>query len=1535
MRFGWVALIFSLSLDFASWAQCTLPTAADTSRCGSGTATLMVSGGTKALYNWYDQGSGGTYLGTGAAITSPLVSSTTDYFVAQFDTGGVTSAIALDGVDDYVAIRDFYYNDVTYSAMTVEAWVRTSDGGNQVIASYDRNRYWRLEINGNGAGTGQVGFDIMTDAGQLDFGSVARVDDGAWHHVAAVYDNGTVSIYIDGVLDNSTTRGSYFGDGSVAYGYWGVGSESSSFDGPKGPTDYFNGDLNDLRIWSVARTAAQISASRNQCLLGAQPGLEVYYRVNGTGATDTIVDYSTSNYHGELKNFTLPGAWINTGNTMYSCPTCESARDTATVSLKVVPTVNLGIDTCLSTALTLDAGAGKSAYLWNTGETTQTINVDSTGFYSVTVDSVGTSCQGSDGISVSLLIQPNGKDTSRCGPGTVDLQTTGSSATFYWYDQASGGTLLGSGATWTSTSITQTDTFYVAAVDLDTSDQALSFDGIDDYVALNMAYTTAGEINQLTLEAWVKTTVSGAGVNDNWSIIDFDRSDYYNLYVTGDNGRVGFSTADISTIDDFYTSTANTVNDGNWHHIAAVYDGTDKKIYIDGNLVATKSNPHGGLPLGKGTTRYGFLGDGSEATFGGGPRNNLFFQGELDEVRIWSDVRNLLEIQSNKDICLIGSEANLVAYYKMEDGSGTTLTDHTNHGYDGTLYNMAAGSWVNAGPAIDCSCGESNRDTVVVEVKVVPQVNLGNDTCALASFSLDAGPGMSAYSWNDGSSAQTLSASDSRAYWVAVDSAGTTCQGRDTIVVSIGKAAPPTVTDSSRCGNGTVDLIATGLGKIKWYDQSSGGSLLGTGDTLSVGPLSGDSTFYLAATLDNEKALSFDGVNDKVAIQSFNYNATSQAEMTVEAWVKLTSAGDHIVASFDRSEYWRLEINGDAAGPGQVGFGVNTDAGIIDLGSAGTVNDGAWHHIAAVYDNGTATVYIDGTADGSTSLGSTMGSDSVRFGFIGTGSEANSVNGITGPDYWFQGQIDEFRIWNVARSAADINTYKDSCLAGNEAGLQVYYRMSEGSGTTLQDFAGSNNGSLNGPSWVSNGQPFNCTICGESDRISVTAKIRSDITGVTTSLSCPGASGTTVVVNAIGGSGNYDYKELSGVVNYSGTYTPGEAKVTLPNGGVFDLVVRDEYNCLDTASNITTEPNPSPTNLAGSSASNTCLIPGENGWYYLVNASDQVILSINPNGENLGQVQTQLYVAAAAGVNKRETYMRRSFVITPEFQPTSPVGVRLFFSDADLNNLIDSSAATMDTDDDSVTIANLGVTKYQGPTEDGTLDASDATSLMYIPQSGNGTQFGQKYIEFMAPSFSEVWIHKTASADPLPVELVSFNAEYQQSKVRLDWATATEINAGYFIIERSDDSNGFKPIGQVVAAGNSDSKSEYQFIDEDPNLGDNYYRIKVLDLDGSVDYSPTRFVSFRQESAHGLAVFPNPNNGSFTLQIQEGRRFGSRVTFSIANPQGQEVYQAVWPSEIAEGFSFNFKLPTNLPKGLYILNVLGSQHQAALRFVLR
>ena len=173
------------------------------------------------------------------------------------------------------------------------------------------------------------------------------------------------------------------------------------------------------------------------------------------------------------------------------------------------------------------------------------------------------------------------------------------------------------------------------------ANKAFSFDGTNDYIALNK-YVTYNSISEITVCAWVLST----DTTKRKFIISFDRSESFRLALNDDmNTYVGWDTTDRngnSTVDDL--GTPESYEDGNWHHICGWYNSSstvDKKIFADGVMVASKSNTHSGRNLGTNyrQKQYGFIGWGSEASTFDGNGNvhpNDFMKGKIDDVRIYS-----------------------------------------------------------------------------------------------------------------------------------------------------------------------------------------------------------------------------------------------------------------------------------------------------------------------------------------------------------------------------------------------------------------------------------------------------------------------------------------------------------------------------------------------------------------------------------------------------------------------------------------------------------------------------------------------------------------------------------------------------------------------------------------------------------------------------------------------------------------------------------------------------------------------------------
>ncbi|MDX1652714.1 MAG: FG-GAP-like repeat-containing protein [Brumimicrobium sp.] len=224
------------------------------------------------------------------------------------------TALNLDGIDDQVVFGNQMTIDLTgVNTFTVEAWVNpsTTTGLGVIIGNYsypfntndmqfllrrdnDQYAFWIDDGDGNG-------YDVVSSG-------AGTVTTGTWQHVTGVWDGAQITIYVDGVLlgTNTALTGPGFPTlmNEVIIGRNAVGES-------------FGGNIDNIRIWNDARTAAEISGSMNCEVDPNAQGLLAMYHFNdgidgGANTTNTLLfDNSGNGYHGTLQNFTLTGPTSN------------------------------------------------------------------------------------------------------------------------------------------------------------------------------------------------------------------------------------------------------------------------------------------------------------------------------------------------------------------------------------------------------------------------------------------------------------------------------------------------------------------------------------------------------------------------------------------------------------------------------------------------------------------------------------------------------------------------------------------------------------------------------------------------------------------------------------------------------------------------------------------------------------------------------------------------------------------------------------------------------------------------------------------------------------------------------------------------------------------------------------------------------------------------------------------------------------------------------------------------------------------------
>lgn len=198
------------------------------------------------------------------------------------------------------------------------------------------------------------------------------------------------------------------------------------------------------------------------------------------------------------------------------------------------------------------------------------------------------------------------------------------------------------------------------------------------------------------------------------------------------------------------------------------------------------------------------------------------------------------------------------------------------------------------------------------------------------------------------------------------------------------------------------------------------------------------------------------------------------------------------------------------------------------------------------------------------------------------------------------------------------------------------------------------------------------------------------------------------------------------------------------------------------------------------------------------------------------------------------------------------------------------------------------------------------------------------------------------SSIALPIELLFFTARpLNATDAKLDWETASELNSSHFEVERSTDGKNWQQVGKVAAAGFSQQNHSYSLIDEkvfepgESSLSVFYYRLKMLDLDGSFTYSKVREVHF--ERAGGLVVgelFPNPaERGHVAFQLPLYTEQEASLRLTVFDVRGSVV--GLFETDLAAGEQLaGFDLG-QLAAGVYHIRVLVNGETFARRLVVQ
>jgi Concanavalin A-like lectin/glucanases superfamily/Secretion system C-terminal sorting domain len=216
------------------------------------------------------------------------------------------NSLNFDGNNDVVDLTNNSIFDIT-SSITLEAWIYPTLHSTEIdiISKFgdvavDDSYMLRLA-------NGVPFIQIKIGATWFVSSDITALSLNTWHHIAGVYDGTQLKIFVNGILKNSVSQTGNIGISSstVKIGRW-LGSAAS-----------FSGNIDEVRIWNIARSDIEIASNYNKVLVGNEAGLVSYYRfnqgiANGNNPSETsLTDISINNVNGTLNTFSLSGTTSN------------------------------------------------------------------------------------------------------------------------------------------------------------------------------------------------------------------------------------------------------------------------------------------------------------------------------------------------------------------------------------------------------------------------------------------------------------------------------------------------------------------------------------------------------------------------------------------------------------------------------------------------------------------------------------------------------------------------------------------------------------------------------------------------------------------------------------------------------------------------------------------------------------------------------------------------------------------------------------------------------------------------------------------------------------------------------------------------------------------------------------------------------------------------------------------------------------------------------------------------------------------------
>jgi gliding motility-associated-like protein len=975
-----------------------LPTGTNGTRYGTGTLALSATVSSGNTVDWYAAPTGGTALASGTTTyTTPSISQTTTYYAETRNiVSGCVSTSRTAVTASVLSCAD--------ASLSVQLKLSAPD----VYVSALQGNAGSLTESFNNITTGSIGSSGSFAVGTytLTAGAANVNNSDVWGGTGTKYlsisSNGSVSITL-----NNPSR--YVGF------WWSAGNVPNNVTiyGTCGGNEILLGTFNaqtviDLlggsTIKAINGTSYSTSLYKDQPGQGAEPSAYVNLQLDDPNIYFTKLVFSGSGF--ELDNITTSDAWGSISSVSISSFSPVTAKSGETITIN---------------------GTGFTG--------TSAVNIGGVPARSFTVVSP---------TQITAVVPANARTNTR-----VTVTNDGVNAS-------------------------------LAGFTFDCTSNALDFDGINDHVIIGDQIES---FTAFTQEAWVYWKGSSAAFTEIFTkdlVSAFAITSANQLHANFGNGSTWGAGVNSTTLIPLNT----------WTHVAVTRSASGAvKMYINGVLDASTAT----LNLSGGNAAIRAIGAKPVGGTNFGP-----FNGAIDELRVWNTERTQAQITAGLGAELVGNESGLIVYYNFNLGTAggsnsniSTLTNLsstansngtiTNFAQTGSASNFVTGVWpvIMTQPVASLAFCTNASSGNIITVSAVGQ-QLAYQWFSNSSNSNSGGTAISGA--NAASYTVPTSANGTIYYYVVVSGCSSTpVTSRVTAVTVSAPAVAGTLSGTQAvCVGSTTAFSSTEAGGT-WSSSNTGIATIDASSGLVTGVGAGTATITYTVTgcttvsatrtvtitaqapipvlggiqsvcvngttqftaTGQSRALTFNGSTNFIESAS-NINALNiTGNITVETWIRVNQLPNDWVRIAGKGDVSNRTYGFWLATNGQLlwqMYGTGTDPALF---STSALQTGTWYHIAATRVGNVHTIYINGVASGSVTASITPLSSALPLTLGYHGSIHTYLNG----------QLDEVRVWNVGRTAAQINENKDVEIAP-QSGLVAYYKFNQGT-------PGGNNSGIN------------------------------------------------------------------------------------------------------------------------------------------------------------------------------------------------------------------------------------------------------------------------------------------------------------------------------------------------------------------------------------------------------------------------------------------------------------------------------------------